>query len=67
MHIQKFETKYFYVVFTVVVLLDLKTGINLITVVKNLVHAFRKCIVIVDQTEQKVCGVTKIHTQSVDV
>ena len=50
MRIQKFETKYFYMVLVVVVLLDLKTGVNLI-VVKNLVHAFRKYIVIVGQTE----------------
>ena len=50
-HIQKFETKYFCVVLVVVVLLDLKTGVNLIVVVKNLVHAFRKHFIIVGQME----------------
>ena len=53
---QKFETKYINLMYycsIVIVLLDLRSGVNLI-VVENFVHAFRKLSLSVGQTKQQV-------------
>lgn len=53
---QKFETKYINLMYycsIVIVLLDLRTGVNLI-VVENFMHAFRKLSLSVGQTKQQV-------------